>query len=99
MTTTFSNYTAAALADEIGELDGQIKALTGRLNEAKAELKARKLDVIQGERFCVKRVDATRWTMDSTSAKEALGEAWVTAHSKISSVTSFRIGVAVSAAA
>jgi hypothetical protein len=32
-----------------------------------------------------------RWSLDMATAKEPLGEAWVTAHSKLTPVTTFRI--------
>lgn len=91
--TKFDNIASEALADLIGELDCEAKAIEARLADAKAELKHRGLERADGERFSVTRVDATRWTLDTAKVKAEMGEAWATARSKIASVTSFRVSI------
>lgn len=92
-TTNFHNLSNEALADLIGAIDCEAKALDARLSEAKAELKARGVVAAHGERFSVARVDATRWTLDTAKVKAKMSEAWVQARSKIAAVTSFRVSV------
>jgi hypothetical protein len=70
-----------------------VKSLEERMKAAKAELNARGVDRAEGERFNVTKSETVRWSLDTAAAKEALGEAWVTAHSKLSPVTTFRITV------
>jgi hypothetical protein len=90
-TTAFDNTTTADLADLIGGLDMQAKALDARLSEAKAELKKRGVTTATGQRFTVNRTDAQRWTLDTAKVKAEMGEGWFTARSKIGAVTSFRV--------
>lgn len=92
-TTNFHNMSVEALADLIGELDCDAKAIDARLSAAKAEMKARGVLAAHGARFSVARVDATRWTLDTAKVKAEMGEAWSQARSKIAAVTSFRVSV------
>ena len=94
MTTQFDNLTDAALADEIGALDREAKALKERLDAAKAEFKARGLDKASGEKFSVTRSAATRWSLDAKGIRAEMGEAWADARSKLAHVVSLRIGAA-----
>ena len=89
----FDNLSDAALADDLGALDCQAKALAERMKEIKAELDRRGIDQAVGDEFTVTKSEAVRWNLDLTAAKKALGEAWCTAHSKVAAVTSFRISV------
>jgi hypothetical protein len=57
------------------------------------KLHARGIDRAEGERFNITRSDTVRWSLDTAAAREALGEAWVTAHSRLTPVTTFRITV------
>lgn len=91
--TTFDNLPTPDIADLIGDVDAQIKAIEARMKTAKAELSARGVDRAEGERFTVTKSETVRWTLDTAAAKEALGEAWCTKHSHITPVTSFRITV------
>jgi hypothetical protein len=90
---TFHNYSVPELADILGQFDAEVKSLEERMKAAKAELNARGVDRAEGERFNVTKSETVRWSLDTAAAKEALGEAWVTAHSKVSPVTTFRITV------
>ena len=89
----FHNHSVPDLADILGQLDAEVKSLEERMKAAKAELNARGVDRAEGERFNVTKSETVRWSLDTAAAKEALGEAWVTAHSKLSPVTTFRITV------
>ncbi len=91
MTTQFDNLTTAALADEFGALDCQVKALEARLAAIKAELKRRGGDAIEGAHFLVTRSEAVRWTLDTTAIRSEMGEEWCNRRSKAAAVTSFRV--------
>src|ERR1700676_4840364 len=91
--TTFDNLPASAIADLIGELDAETKALEARIKAAKAELTARGIDKAEGELFTVTKSETVRWTLNADAIRKAMGEAWATAHSKMAAVLSFRITV------
>ncbi len=55
------------------------------------EFLARGVTVACGDRYSIHKIDSVRWTLDTVAAKEQLGEAWVTEHSKITPVTTVRI--------
>lgn len=93
MTTKFDNLSLPQIADEYGILDGEIKALEKRMKEIRESFLARGVDAACGEKYTVTKIEAVRWTLDQAAAKEALGEAWVQKHSKITPVTSVRIAV------
>jgi hypothetical protein len=63
------------------------------MKRIKAEFGERGVKQIEAPTFIVTKTEAVRWTLDQAAAKEALGEAWVTQHSKITPVTSWRITV------
>ena len=88
--TTFDNVTAGMLADAIGALDIEAKSIKARLDAAKAEFKARKLDSATGDRFTITRSDAVRWTLDSKGIRDEMGEDWCNARSRTAPVTSLR---------
>jgi hypothetical protein len=89
----FHNMSIAAIADLIGDLDAEAKALEARIKAAKAELSARSVDRAEGERFTVTKSETCRWTLSVDAVRAAMGEAWATAHSKVAAVVSFRITV------
>ena len=89
--TTFDNVTAGMLADAIGALDVEAKAIKTRLDAAKAEFKSRKLDSAAGDRFTITRSDAVRWTLNAKGLKDEMGENWCNARSRTASVTSLRV--------
>jgi phosphopantetheinyl transferase (holo-ACP synthase) len=93
MTTKFDNQTNETLADALGHLDVEVKRLEAAMKEIKAEFAARGVEKIEASSFNVTKSETVRWTLDQAAAKEALGEAWVTQHSKITPVTSWRITV------
>ena len=89
----FHNHSNAQLADVIGDLDAQAKALSARLKAAKGEFLTRGLGRVHGERFTVTKSEAARWSLDAKAIKAELGEDWCTARSRVSAVTSLRIAV------
>lgn len=91
--TKFDNQTEGQIADLIGELDTQTKAIEKRIREAKEELARRGLDHAEGQRFTITRSDFSRWTLIREDVEKALGEAWVQKHSKITPVTTWRTTV------
>lgn len=88
-----------SLADEIGALDAQIKALTEQLNALKDEAKARNLDSIEGKLFTVSIDKSIRASLDTASVKQELGQAWYDDHCKLAEVTTVRIKPLASALA
>ena len=91
--TTFNNLTDAMLADEIGGLDVEAKALREHSDAAKAEFKTRGLGKAAGDRFTVTKAESVRWTLNTTAVKEEMGEDWVTKRSRQMPVVSLRITV------
>jgi hypothetical protein len=88
---TFDNLSPAQIADELGGLDVQSKAIEARMSALKAELKRRGTMHAAGERFAVTRSDAQRWSLDTASVRAEMGEAWCNSRSKMAAVTSFRL--------
>lgn len=88
-----------SLADEIGSLDAQIKALTEQLSALKDEAKARGLDKIEGKLFSVSIDKSIRASLDTSSVKKELGQAWYDDHCKLAEVTTVRIKPLASALA
>jgi hypothetical protein len=90
---TLHNHSTADIADLIGALDSEIKALEIRIKTAKAELADRGIIKAEGLRYTVTKVESVRWNLDLAAAKTTLGEAWCLANSKLAAVVSWRIGV------
>jgi hypothetical protein len=93
MTTKFDNQPDALLADMLGTLDVEAKALAKRMQTIKDELLARGVEKACGDMFTATKSETVRQTMDTEAAKEALGEAWVLKHTKYTPVTSWRVTV------
>jgi len=79
------------LADQIGQLDAQIKALTEQLDALKAQAKASGLDEIEGRIFTVSIGTSIRASLDTTKLKKELGQQWYDDHCKLAEVTTVRI--------
>lgn len=94
MPTPYDNFTDFMLADEIGRLDRDTKDLGKRLDAAKLEFKARGLSKAKGKKYAVTATASTRWTLDTKKIKNVMDEAWVSAHSRYSNITSLRISAA-----
>jgi hypothetical protein len=79
------------LADQIGQLDAQIKALTEQLETLKAQAKASGLDEIEGRIFTVSIGTSIRASLDTTKVKKELGQQWYDDHCKLAEITTVRI--------
>lgn len=81
----------AALADQIGALDAQIKALTEELSALKERAKATGKDALDGQLFKVTISKDIRSSLDTASVKKELGQSWYDDHCKLAEVTTLRI--------
>lgn len=88
-----------SLADEIGALDAQIKALTEQLNALKDQAKERGLDKIEGKLFSVSIDKSIRASLDTKAVKDELGQAWYDDHCRLAEITTVRIKALPSALA
>lgn len=79
------------LADQIGQLDAQIKALTKQLDELKATAKASGLDEIEGRVFVVSISKDIKATLETAKVRQELGQKWYDDHCKLQEVTTLRI--------
>lgn len=79
------------LADQIGQLDAQIKALTKQLEALKSEAKASGLDEIEGRVFVVTISKDLKATLETAKLREELGQKWYDDHCKLQEVTTLRI--------
>jgi hypothetical protein len=95
----FHNMPPSMLADAIGTLDAQIKALEAEKEAARMALKSRGIVRADGSRFTVAFVSSIRQSLDATAVKEAMGQQWFDDHSKLAEVTSMRITVNMAALA
>ena len=87
------------LADEIGALDAQIKALSEQLSKLKDEAKERGLDKIEGKLFSVSIDKSIRASLDTKAVKDELGQSWYDDHCKLAEITTIRIKPLASALA
>ena len=79
------------LADQIGQLDAEIKALTEQLDALKEQAKASGLDEIEGRIFKVSIGKSIRASLDTASLKKELGQQWYDDRCKLAEVTTIRI--------
>ena len=86
--TTFDNASDAMLADAIGDLDSQIKAIKARLDQAKTEFKRRRRVRAVGARFTVEISRTPRQTLDGKALRAKKGDRWCAPFMKTSAVTS-----------
>ena len=89
----FHNLPDALLADQIGDLDCQSKAIETELKAAKDALKARGVEKAFGERFTVCVSETVRWNLDTAAVKAEMGAKWYDAHCKTAPVTTVRVTV------
>ena len=92
--TQFHNLTPSDLADTIGTLDKEAKAMKARLDAAKDELKARGIEEAVGQRYSVKVTVSTRKSLDTGAIKKSFGEEVLTQFQRFTDVFSVRVGVA-----
>lgn len=79
------------LADQIGQLDAQIKALTNQLNALKAQAKDSGLDLIEGQVFVVTISKDIKATLETDKVRKELGQQWYDDHCKLQEVTTLRV--------
>lgn len=91
MTTPLHNLSTFQLADEYGTLDAQIKALTERKDAIKDELKARRVEKIEGAKFTITVSTSTRTTYDDKAIREALGSEIVKQYERTTETTTLRV--------
>ena len=81
----------SALADDIGSLDAQIKALQSDLEALKEKAKATGRDVIEGKIFKVTINKSIRASLDTASVKKEYGQSWYDDRCKLAEVTTVLI--------
>ena len=80
-----------ALADQYGNLDAQIKALTEERDSIKDSLKASGLERVEGSRFTVTVSTSTRTTYDDKAIRAALGEEICKQYERSTETTTLRV--------
>ena len=85
--------TSNLLADQIGQLDAQIKVLTEQLEALKKQAKDSGLEEIVGQVFVVSVGNSIRASLDTTKVKKELGQQWYDDHCKLAEVTTVRVKV------
>jgi hypothetical protein len=90
---TLTRLSQRALADQIGTLDAEVKAVQSDLKAAKAEFTRRNVPTITGTLYTIKQVEAVRCSLDQTAIKNEFGEDWIAARSKFTPTVSVRITV------
>jgi hypothetical protein len=79
----FVGMTDTALIDEAAKLHTLAKAIEAKLDEAKAIIRSRGMKEIHGTSFKATVGDTVvSWALDKNKITEAMGDAWVTKHSK-----------------
>jgi hypothetical protein len=81
----FDNLSAAQIADLIGNVDAQAKALDAEKKALRAALEARNLDAdtVCGDQFAVSfNLRNGSLSLDKDAVEKALGKDWVAANSK-----------------
>lgn len=89
----FHNMPASLLADAIGALDVQIKALEAEREAARMALKARGIARAEGNSFTVSFVSSIRQTLDTAAVKAAMGQQWFDDNSKLAEISAMRVSV------
>ena len=79
------------LADQIGQLDAQIKVLTEQLEALKKQAKESGLEEIVGQVFVVSVGSSIRASLDTAKVKKELGQQWYDDHCKLAEVTTVRV--------
>jgi regulator of replication initiation timing len=87
------HMTSNLLADQIGQLDAQIKVLTEQLETLKKQAKDSGLEEIVGQVFVVSVGNSIRASLDTTKVKKELGQQWYDDHCKLAEVTTVRVKV------
>lgn len=91
MANAFHNRSTAQLADEYGDLDAQIKALTEAKDAIRDELKARSAEKVEGARWTVTISAATRTTYDDKAIRAALGADICRQYERVTDTSTIRV--------
>jgi hypothetical protein len=97
----FDNLSAAQIADLIGNVDVQAKALDAEKKALRAALEARNLDAdtICGTQYALTfKLRNGSLSLDKDAVEKALGKDWVAAHSKVGAASVVMTIAAVNAA-
>lgn len=89
----FHNMHASLLADAIGMIDAQIKALEVEKDAARKALLAHALERVEGERFTITFCSSIRQTLDTAAVKAEMGQQWFDDRSKLAEVTAMRVTI------
>lgn len=81
------------LADQIGQLDAQIKVLSKELEALKAQAKASGLNEIEGRLFIVTISKDIKATLETAKVRAEMGQKWYDDHCKLSEVSTLRVNV------
>jgi regulator of replication initiation timing len=87
------------LADQIGQLDAQIKVLTKELEALKAQAKSSGLEQIEGRVFVVTISKDIKATLETAKVRAEMGQKWYDDHCKLAEVSTLRVKVRDEAAA
>lgn len=87
----FHNLSTGDIADQLGHVKAEAAEIKAREDALRAELITRGVSEAEGMLFRATVSQATRWTLDAERIKAEMGELWVTAHSKVSAVTTLRV--------
>lgn len=91
MTNKFDNLSTADLADEYGDLDGKIKALTERKDALKDEMKRRAVERVEGAKFTVTVSTSARITYDDKAIRAALGDDICKQYERVTETVTMRV--------
>lgn len=80
-----------SIADQIGQLDAQIKVLTKQLNALKAEAKATGFDEFVGTVFIVTINRDIKATLETAKVRAEMGQKWYDDHCKLSEVSTLLV--------
>lgn len=80
-----------SIADQIGQLDAQIKALTKQLNALKDEAKATGFDEFVGTVFVVSISKNIKATLETSKVRAEMGQKWYDDHCKLSEVSTLLV--------
>lgn len=87
----FHNLSSRQIADDLGETDARIKALTEHKDALKDELKKRGDERVEGDRWTVTLAASARTTYDDKAIRAALGEEIVKQYERGTETTTLRV--------
>lgn len=85
--------TSNTLADQIGQLDAQIKVLSKELEALKAQAKASGLNEIEGRVFIVTISKDIKATLETAKVRAEMGQKWYDDHCKLAEISTLRVKV------